>query len=421
MYKSYDKDKDYTPLIGDAVKRGDMASAAMLEAQRNRKIQGEGLNYEQTNQYAQYLPVTKNGTFQGYGADKLTNPSAIGYNVNPDIQNAAFENMQQEQLKAQVNVKNAASFLQQKRPEYQSPYGNQIGSLIKEILGMAPFDYDPESDMKYQQLRKLYAKEGNRAAEDTIGMIAGRTGGMMNSYAASAASQQQQIYAQKVTELLPELEQMAYERYMNELKMKQGNLDMLQGLENTAYNRYQDDVSSFERDRAFGYDVYQDERNYGYDVSRDSVRDSQWQLEHQRTLAMDEYNKGMDKEEFDWKKETDERDFNAKQNAEQNDYSLAWAKYWEDKRVNDAKLAEDGGSKTDNEVEAEGTTGSPAKPYTVDAAMKQIIADGLSNTRNAQDAYNFVTSWLEKNAHLLTPEVAEAIAAKYDMEPKDKN
>ena len=60
----YNKDTDYSKLIEEAIKAGDMARAAIYEAQRNEKIAGEGLSqYQTTNQYATYLP----GTYDGKG------------------------------------------------------------------------------------------------------------------------------------------------------------------------------------------------------------------------------------------------------------------------------------------------------------------------------------------------------------------
>ena len=59
----YSKDVDYSKLMQEAAAKGDYARAAIYEAQRNEKIAGEGLTqYQQTNQYASYLP----GSSQGY-------------------------------------------------------------------------------------------------------------------------------------------------------------------------------------------------------------------------------------------------------------------------------------------------------------------------------------------------------------------
>ena len=58
----YSKDVDYSKLMQEAAAKGDYARAAIYEAQRNEKIAGEGLTqYQQTNQYASYLPGSSQG------------------------------------------------------------------------------------------------------------------------------------------------------------------------------------------------------------------------------------------------------------------------------------------------------------------------------------------------------------------------
>ena len=59
----YNKDTDYSKLMQEAAQKGDMARAAIYEAQRNEKIAGEGLSqYQATNQYASYLPGSYTGS-----------------------------------------------------------------------------------------------------------------------------------------------------------------------------------------------------------------------------------------------------------------------------------------------------------------------------------------------------------------------
>lgn len=53
---SYVNNVDYQALIDQAVASGNYQLAAVYEQQRNAKIAGEGLAYEQTNKYAAYLP-----------------------------------------------------------------------------------------------------------------------------------------------------------------------------------------------------------------------------------------------------------------------------------------------------------------------------------------------------------------------------
>ena len=75
---SYSTAKDYQAEINKAAKAGDYAAAAYYEAQRNAKIQGEGLNYAQTGIYSKYLSgiddARKAALEQGYQT-----PEEMGY------------------------------------------------------------------------------------------------------------------------------------------------------------------------------------------------------------------------------------------------------------------------------------------------------------------------------------------------------
>ena len=55
MGSTYDKNKDYTALINQAVQNGDLFAAANYEQALNAKIAGEGLSYAQQHNYDSYL------------------------------------------------------------------------------------------------------------------------------------------------------------------------------------------------------------------------------------------------------------------------------------------------------------------------------------------------------------------------------
>lgn len=68
----YSKDVDYSKLMQEAAAKGDYARAAIYEAQRNEKIAGEGLTqYQQTNQYASYLPGSSQGGYKNPYTEEL--------------------------------------------------------------------------------------------------------------------------------------------------------------------------------------------------------------------------------------------------------------------------------------------------------------------------------------------------------------
>jgi len=252
---SYNKDIDYMKLIQDAVAAGNYQAAALFEQQRNAKILGEGLDYETTNQYQQYL---------------------------------------------------------NEKPTYTSTRQPQIDSLIQTILSTPQFSYDHKSDPLYSQYAKTYSREGQRAMQDTLGNVAAMTGGIPSSYATTAAAQANNYYMGKLADVIPQLEQLAYGRYQDDLNTKINQLNILNQQEQMDYARYLDSLDQYNRDRSFDYAKYLDE------------------LEQQRYIDERDYLRERDR--IADERYIDERDYNRQQDAIQN--KLSWA------RLNESQKSE---------------------------------------------------------------------------------
>lgn len=145
---------------------------------------------------------------------------------------------------------------------YQSKYSDNIDALLLALQNRPAFSYDPEDDPSYQSYKKMYTAEGKNAFNDQIANLTALTGGRLNSYATAAASQAQNAYAQQLSNIIPTLENAAYNRYLNELKNDYNMLQTLLGLDTQEYNRYRDTVG----DTKYGY-----ETEYG--AYRDRVSD----------------------------------------------------------------------------------------------------------------------------------------------------
>ena len=165
-------------------------------------------------------------------------------------------------------VKAAQEYLNQvtqnKPGEYQSPYAGQLDAMYEQILGRKPFSYDLNADMLYQQYRDQYKLLGQQAMMDTMGQAAGLTGGYGSSYSQNAGQQAYQGYLQQLNDKVPELYQLALQRYQaegNDLMEKYG---LLNDRENTAYGRYRDQVGDWADEYARAYGRYGDERNFDY-------------------------------------------------------------------------------------------------------------------------------------------------------------
>jgi len=153
---------------------------------------------------------------------------------------------------------------------YQSAYGEKLNGVIGQIENRKPFTYDLNGDALYNQYKDQYVNAGRLAMQDTMGQAAALTGGYGNSYASTAGNQAYQAYLGRLNDVVPQLYQMAYDRYNqagNDLKDLYG---LYSDRENTDYGRYRDLVSDYQTDRNYLAGRYDAERNWDYGMYTDA-------------------------------------------------------------------------------------------------------------------------------------------------------
>lgn len=182
----------------------------------------------------------------------------------------------------------SGSFSYAQAPTYVSKYQDQINALTAQIMGAAPFSYNPDSDPTYQQYKESYTRSGERAMQDTLGQIAARTGGLASSYAASASQQAYDNYMAALADKVPELEQLAYSMYLDEQSALRSNLNTLLSLEQSEYAKYLDALSQYNADRNFAYGQFTDDRNFDYQTDRDALADERYDQQWDYQLSRDE-------------------------------------------------------------------------------------------------------------------------------------
>jgi len=100
------------------------------------------------------------------------------------------------------------------------------------------------------------------------------TGGIPSTAAMSAATQAGDYYATKLSDKIPELQQLAYQMYMNEGSEMRSQIGLLQGLSDSDYGRHRDSVGDWQYDRNFDYQKYMDDWNKStYENERDYTRE----------------------------------------------------------------------------------------------------------------------------------------------------
>lgn len=144
------------------------------------------------------------------------------------------------------------------RPTYDSNYQQNIDDLLNQILTREDFNYNLEEDPLYSQYKQQYLREGTRAMNDTLASAAASAGGM-NSYAINAAQQAGNYYNAQLNDVVPELYQLAYDKYLDDKASQVENLGLLTDMDYTQYSRYRDTMSDWVNDRDFSYNKYRDD------------------------------------------------------------------------------------------------------------------------------------------------------------------
>ncbi len=233
----------------------------------------------------------------------------------------------QEQKDAETKAEYEAllnEYNQDRPDEYSNPYKSEIDELLNQILNRDSFSYDAMNDPLYQQYAEMYRREGDRAMKNTITEAAAGAGGM-NTYAVTAAQQANSYYNSLLNDKVPELAQLAYQMYLNDIDLKVQDLGLLQNMDATQYARYRDTMTDWYNDRNFAYGTYQD-----------AVQQSNWQANYDSNeywnntnYINDNYwnNKNFDFNDY-WKdKEFDNNNYWANKEFDNNNY---WAeKEWD--------------------------------------------------------------------------------------------
>lgn len=234
-----------------------------------------------------------------------------GYNKSDDVINAEWAKTQAEDA-----VKNYGDF----------NYSNQgtFDEIMNKILNREKFSYDLNGDALYQQYKDKYMQQGKMAMQDTMGQAAAMTGGYGNSYAATAGNQAYQASLEKLNDVIPELYQMAYDKYKQEGQDLYNQYGMLSDDRNTEYgewgdkynklvadrdyygneanNAYAKDYGEWADQRDFDTNQYWSETNFGYQQDRDAEADRQWQANFDEAKRQYENSMAFQREQYEYQK-----------------------------------------------------------------------------------------------------------------------
>lgn len=184
--------------------------------------------------------------------------------------------------------------------EYQSQWQGKLDELMDSIMNREKFSYNLDEDALYQQYKDKYIQQGKLAMADTMGQAAALTGGYGNSYAQSVGQQAYQAHLDELNDIVPELYQLALDKYNREGQELYNQYGMLSDRENLDYGRYRDTVSDYLTERDYLAGRYDSERDYDYSKYIDNRNFDYSKYSDDRSLAYDEYatDKNISYEEY---------------------------------------------------------------------------------------------------------------------------
>ena len=201
------------------------------------------------------------------GAEKARTRLSDALRKGKDAASSAWSNLVQD-AKDFTNNQGMAAYGENgknARPTYSYENGD-FQKAYDDIMNRKDFSFDLNGDALYQQYKDMYTKQGQLGMMDAMGQAAAATGGYGSSYAAAAGQQAYQQSLENLNAHIPELYQMAMQKYQLEGDNMAQRYAMLADDRDFAYRKYRDEVGDWEGDRAFAYQQ-----------ERDAVGDSQWE------------------------------------------------------------------------------------------------------------------------------------------------
>ena len=131
------------------------------------------------------------------------------------------------------------------KPTYAGTFEDQLKDIYGRIANREPFSYDINADPLYDLYKDKYIQGGKLAMKDTMGQAAGLTGGYGTSYGQQVGQQAYDAYLQNLSDVIPELYGMAYDKYKDEGDNLLNLYGMAGDMRDNEYSKYRDELSDY--------------------------------------------------------------------------------------------------------------------------------------------------------------------------------
>lgn len=186
-------------------------------------------------------------------------------------------------------LEQAYALLQQQQANkpgnYTPIWQDEADAYLSQYENRGPFAYDVTKDALYNQYKDIYVNQGQLASMDVMGQAAAMTGGYGNSYVQSVGQQAYNQYLSQLNAVVPELHQMAHDRYTQDGQQMLNMYDLYLNRENQEYAKHQDSLDRWYQEVARLQSDYDSQYAKEYAKYRDDVADQQWLKSFNRSVG----------------------------------------------------------------------------------------------------------------------------------------
>ena len=242
----------------------------------NTIVSGEGMNVA-----IEYDPK-KNVAVRDYVASKGyngivqwdgENPSVGGVRINPtEIINGTAYASRDELDNILSGIEHSAGIMNAQKMRDEK-YKTAEDSAFSDVTNREPFSYEPENDPVYNAYKKQYESNAQKALRRVLNenntSVSGASGAVLSDAMAARDAE-----LQKISDVIPELYSDAYERYINETKLKNDTLATVNDIANAYYDKiYQSNKDLTDRINNSG-NIEREERQRQIDNDRNAEHDA---------------------------------------------------------------------------------------------------------------------------------------------------
>lgn len=145
---------------------------------------------------------------------------------------------------------------------FQGSYDKELSELYDKISNRDPFSYSINDDAIYKQYADQYTQRGKQAMKDTMGQAAALTGGYGSTYAQSVGQQSYDDYLQSLNDIIPTLQQQAYQKYQDDGTKMLQDYSLLVDKADDEYGKYMDEINRQQQEKEWAAELEAREKEW---------------------------------------------------------------------------------------------------------------------------------------------------------------